>query len=150
MSSCLCKGNFSSPSRYNSLSPFFCTFPHLSDSNLNVRVLTCLQTSFTSAVKIQPLSHWSTMDNHYNSSIVTGPTLYLSLTLRKIPQIVLHWHHLVSFIIHSSNPTQIVWYLSTSPFLVKERKFYKIMQLIRSHCKNEWRLKYNLYSSFFY
>lgn len=41
---------------------------------------------------------------------------YLSLTLRKIPRIVFYRHRLLTLIVRSSYPTQIVWYFVRSPF----------------------------------
>lgn len=40
----------------------------------------------------------------------------LSLTLRKIPRIVFYRHRLLTLIVRSSYPTQIVWYFVRSPF----------------------------------
>lgn len=40
----------------------------------------------------------------------------LSFTLRKIPRIVFYRHRLLTLIVRSSYPTQIVWYFVRSPF----------------------------------
>lgn len=41
---------------------------------------------------------------------------FLSFFLRKIPRIVFYRHRLLTLIVRSSYPTQIVWYFVRSPF----------------------------------